>query len=128
MRTFGKFLVIVGAVCVFIFPPAGIGTMLVGFIMFMVGKDKKKEAEIEDRKEQERPCPYCQEPILKSAVKCKHCHSDVSPITHEPPINEIIKIEGGLWECRKCHTKMLLAGDFCSNCRKHKKEIAVRKA
>lgn len=24
-------------------------------------------------------CPFCKEPIAKGAVRCKHCHADLSP-------------------------------------------------
>jgi ribosomal protein L37AE/L43A len=127
MRTLGKFLAILGLILLFLYWPAGLICILIGLVMFAVGKDTSKNVEVESRKEQERPCPFCKEPVLKSAIKCKHCQSDIPAVEIEPPLNEIIKIENGLWECRNCHTKMLLAGEYCSKCRSHKKDIAIRK-
>jgi DnaJ-class molecular chaperone len=126
MKSFGKLLVVIGAILLLVSIPTAVILMLVGFIMFIVGKDKKIEVEAEARKDQERPCPFCKEPVLKSAVKCKHCHSDIPAIVNEPPLNDLIKIENGLWECGKCHTKMLLAGNYCSKCRGNKRDIAIR--
>jgi hypothetical protein len=25
-------------------------------------------------------CPYCKEPIISGAVRCKHCHADLKPV------------------------------------------------
>lgn len=127
MKTLGKFFVIIGIIILIFNPIGGIFTMAVGFIMFLVGKDKKVEAAIEARKDQERPCPYCKEPVLKSAIKCKHCHADIPVVENEPPLNDLIKIENGFWECKNCHTKMLVVGDYCSKCREKKRDIAIRK-
>jgi len=30
-----------------------------------------------------RPCPFCAEPILRAAVRCKNCHADVQPMPVE---------------------------------------------
>lgn len=108
MKTLGKLLIVIGAILLLVSIPTAVVFMLVGFIMFIVGKDNKIEVEAQVRKEQERPCPFCKEPVLKSAVKCKHCHSDIPVVEEELPLDEIIKIENGLWGCGKCHTKMLL--------------------
>ena len=126
MKTLGKVLAIIGLLLLLLSPIAGVICILLGLVMFAIGKDKSKIIEVESRKEQERPCPFCKEPILKSAIKCKHCQSDI-PAEKEEILNDIILVENGLWECINCHTKMLLAGDLCSKCRSHKKDVAVRK-
>jgi hypothetical protein len=25
-------------------------------------------------------CPFCKEPILSGAIRCKHCHADLKPV------------------------------------------------
>lgn len=127
MKTLGKFLAILGLVLLILYWPAGLIFILIGLVMFAVGKDTSKNIEVESRQEQERSCPFCKESVLKNAIKCNHCQSDIPAEEIEPPLNEIIKIENGLWECGNCHTKMLLAGNYCSECRKEKKVVAVRK-
>lgn len=117
MRTLGKFLAILGLVLLFLYWPAGLFCILIGLVMFAIGKPNLT-IEAKKRKGQERPCPFCKEPILKNAIKCKHCQSDI-PAEKE--------IENGLWECKNCHVKMLLAEKFCSKCGAHKKWVAIRK-
>jgi hypothetical protein len=67
-----------------------------------------------------RKCPFCGELIQADAKICRFCQKELLGIV-EPKI----LVTNGLWECKNCHTKMLIAGDYCSSCRKHKKEIAV---
>lgn len=126
MKALGKLFVVLGLLCLFIDLFLGGFLMFIGLVMFLVGKDTKQKAETAKRQSQERPCPFCKEPILKSAIKCKHCQSDVPAEAEEVPMNETILTENGLWECKNCHTKMLLAGDYCTKCRGHKKEVAIK--
>jgi len=71
-------------------------------------------------------CRRHKQDVAKRYDNSDYSQSDIS-LEKEEVINEIIYVENGLWECNICHIKMLLAGDFCSKCRRHKKDIAVRK-
>jgi hypothetical protein len=30
-------------------------------------------------------CPFCKEPIISGAVRCKHCHADLKPVGTKKP-------------------------------------------
>lgn len=72
-------------------------------------------------------CSKCREHKKKIAVR--HGEDGISKINVQNkktgPKGKII-VKNGLWECKVCHIKMLIAGDYCSKCREHKKKIAVR--
>lgn len=89
MKSLGKFLAIIGLLLLFLYPPAGVGCIFIGLIMFAIGKPSST-IEAEKRKSQEMPCPFCKEPILKNAVKCKHCQSAI-PVTEEKYQNTLTK-------------------------------------
>ena len=61
-----------------------------------------------------RPCPMCAEPIQKAAVKCRFCHSDVSPAV----ANEIVR------PCPLCRALIPKSAERCTNC--HSKVTPVR--
>lgn len=88
-------------------------------------------------------CKNCHIKMLKEGDYCSKCRghkqdvakrydnsdysqSDIS-LEKGEVLNDIIYVENGLWECNICHIKILLAGNLCSKCRSHKKDIAVRK-
>lgn len=66
-------------------------------------------------KTQERECPYCKEEIKTDAIKCKHCHSSITPETpkHEgtcPYCKETINPDA--IKCKHCKS-MLLEKSTC---------------
>lgn len=64
----------------------------------------------------ERPCPFCAESIKKAAVKCRHCHSEVTAIAVEPPPDTPAQ----LFAPRVLGKMPLADGDMeCKNCNKH---------
>ena len=56
-----------------------IGVMFGPLALLGIGFMEKRAVDPEDDPRL-RPCPYCSEPILKTAIKCKHCGSAVEPL------------------------------------------------
>ena len=50
---------------------------IAGLLMLIFG-GRQATVEIIAQEEDERPCPFCAEPIKHAAIKCKHCGSDVA--------------------------------------------------
>ena len=48
-------------------------TILIGVVLIGFGSNSKQEATTVGLK----ACPFCAEPILSKAIKCKHCGSDL---------------------------------------------------
>jgi hypothetical protein len=64
----------------------------------------------------ERPCPFCAEPIKRAAIKCRHCHSDVPVMAGEAAPD----IPAQAFMPRVQGEKSLSAGYMaCFNCKKH---------
>lgn len=61
----------------------GGGAFLVG-ILLATFAGRKASAGTSSQKRTTRPCPYCAEPILCEAAKCKHCGSNVEPVVSAP--------------------------------------------
>jgi len=58
----------------------------------------------------ENVCPYCKEEIKEDAIKCKHCHSNLTPTkpSHEgicPYCKEEIKEDA--IKCKHCHSNLI---------------------
>lgn len=51
--------------------------LLAGLVMLIFGARQK--AANSALSPDERPCPFCAEPIKRAAIKCKHCSTDVEP-------------------------------------------------
>lgn len=66
-----------------------------GLLMLLLG-GKKSVAEAAPASYDERPCPFCAEPIKAAAIKCRHCGSEV-------PKGEAVQMrsEGYGWTVRK---------------------------
>lgn len=68
-----------------------LGWSLIGWVVALVWAVTKPQAapsvqaKEKDNHSQLRPCPLCAEPVMKAAVKCKHCGSDISPATDPAP-------------------------------------------
>lgn len=57
---------------------------LIGVLMVLFGGRRQSDHATTPTREL-RPCPYCAEPILRQAIKCKHCGSEVEP-QKTPPL------------------------------------------
>ncbi len=58
---------------------------IIGFLfgplaLLGIGFMEKKSAPEDDDQPATRPCPFCSEPIRVTAIKCKHCGSEVTPL------------------------------------------------
>nr|WP_314583498.1 hypothetical protein [uncultured Pseudomonas sp.] len=64
---------------------------LVGVLLIIFGGKKNPEPSVAaESVRPTRPCPFCAEPILPEAIKCKHCGSEVEPaLTAEPDARDI---------------------------------------
>jgi hypothetical protein len=51
---------------------------LIAFIILLIAPDLQKEREKVEAAALRTPCPFCSEPIMKTARVCPHCRSDVS--------------------------------------------------
>jgi uncharacterized membrane protein YhaH (DUF805 family) len=40
-----------------------------------------EEAQSAPEAREERPCPFCAEPVLAEARRCKHCQSEIAPVS-----------------------------------------------
>src|SRR5882724_9764189 len=64
---------------------------LIAFIILLIAPDLQKEREKVEAAALRAPCPFCSEPIMKTARICPHCRSDVTspsraqPATSPPP-------------------------------------------
>lgn len=67
-----------------------------------------------------RNCPTCQKPIHRTATKCIHCESDVTPLPE--PTGDIIYNSKEQWFCKNCSTadKMIPTHRRFNNCYKCK--------
>lgn len=57
---------------------------LIGVLMMLFGGRRQSDRTPADARDL-RPCPFCAEPILRQAIKCKHCGSAVEP-QETPPV------------------------------------------
>lgn len=76
-----------------------------------------------------RPCPLCHERILKEATKCKHCGSEVTPLSDADA--PIVYASNGNWYCGVCSTPdkgvlALKASNRCPRCKGEKEAVALR--
>lgn len=51
------------------------------FLMAVFGESGQQAAVSKGEYGDYKKCPHCAEPVRKEAVKCKHCHSDLSAIS-----------------------------------------------
>jgi hypothetical protein len=134
MKAGGIIFIILGILVILLYPGSplmilGILLIILGAIMFQTG-NKNLETKIEEMKDkaQRIPCPFCKEPILKEALKCRYCGADIPPeIRPQLKTGPIKKFgELGLWKCEVCGTLMNPETVSCNKCYAPKMESAVR--
>lgn len=64
-------------------------------------------------------CPYCAEPVMSSAVICKHCHGDIAPMkaitaADEPDLD--LDLDSIFIECSWCGKESLRNSEQCEFC------------
>ncbi len=59
--------------------------LMAGLVMLIFG-GRQKAASSAAAASDERPCPFCAEPIKRAAIKCKHCSSEVEPAPASKPL------------------------------------------
>ena len=69
----------------------GFGLIVVGLLMRL---SAPRQAAPPTSYATHRRCPACAEPILREAVKCKHCGTAVEPDPLPPPVNVWREIGG----------------------------------
>jgi len=81
MKVIGWLIIIGGLWLATMIPIAGLIVMGIGILFTATSKrnqyfNSKMKAE-KKRVKLEIPCPYCREPILAGATKCRHCMSEI---------------------------------------------------
>jgi hypothetical protein len=86
-----------------------------GFIQLYIQNQliNKINQPIPTNSEDQRLCPYCGELIKSIAMKCKHCHSVVEPISTNKQLEEQIEEQEQFTECPICEKKRLNKANSC---------------
>lgn len=64
----------------------------------------------------QRRCPECMEIVHRAALKCKHCHADLTREAPTPDRGRAPKPGPSIKSCKKCGHKMALGCSDCPSC------------
>lgn len=65
---------------------------LFGLLAALTGASSERKAVLTGEHGEYKKCPYCAEPVRKEAIKCKHCGSELDPVSGKGSVANVTKM------------------------------------